>query len=99
MIRQSGSPYAKKARVKEGGGRSIHLLNAETGRQLRYMDVVLTERHTEPSGDTSFDEGKEEDQTEYDGVTSSDVGFLFVSLIMFAEKGGQGLLKEEHRTL
>jgi len=46
------------------------------------MDVVLTERHTEPSGDTSFDEGKEEDQTEYDGVTSSDVGFLFVSLIM-----------------
>ena len=54
------------------------------------MDVVLTGRHTEPSGDTSLDEGKEEDQTEYDGVTSSDVGFLFVSLIMTAEKGGKG---------
>lgn len=53
------------------------------------MDVVLTDRHTEPSGDTSFDEGKEEDQTEYDGVTSSDVGFLFVSLIMYAEKGAR----------
>ena len=34
MIRQSGSPYAKKARVKEGGGSDIHLLNAETGCQL-----------------------------------------------------------------
>jgi len=43
------------------------------------MDVVLTNRHTEPGGDTSFNEGKEEDQTEYDGVTSSDVGFLFIS--------------------
>ena len=44
----------------------------------------IDNRHTEPSGDTSFDEGKEEDQTEYDGVTSSDVGLLFVSLIMHA---------------
>jgi len=36
--------------------------------------------HTEPCGDTSFNESKEEDETEDDWVTSFDVGFLSVSV-------------------
>jgi hypothetical protein len=37
------------------------------------------EPRDEPCGDTSFNEGKEEDETKDDRVTSSNVGFLFVS--------------------
>jgi len=39
-------------------------------------------RHTEPCGDTSFNEGKEEDETKDNGVSSLDVGFLFVSVCL-----------------
>ena len=47
-------------------------------------------KHTEPCGDTSFDEGKEEDETKDNGVSSLDVGFLFVSvcLWLFEVEGG-----------
>ena len=34
------------------------------------------ERLTEPCGDTSFNEGKEEDETKDNWVSSLDVGFL-----------------------
>ena len=40
------------------------------------------ERRTEPCGDTSFDEGKEEDETKDNGVSSLDVGFLLVSVCL-----------------
>jgi hypothetical protein len=41
------------------------------------------ERRTEPCGDTSFNEGKEEDETKDNGVSSLDVGFLFVSVCLW----------------
>jgi len=40
-------------------------------------------KRTEPCGDTSFNEGKEEDETKDNGVSSLDVGFLLVSIYLW----------------
>jgi hypothetical protein len=48
------------------------------------------ERRTEPCGDTSFNEGKEEDETKDNGVSSLDVGFLVVSVCFVADFGVEG---------